>query len=250
MKTDSWDNVASWYDSLVGEKGSDYHKNVVLPGALALLAPGNEESVLDLACGQGVFARLLEKKGCRVTGIDASPGLIDFAKKRGGRSSVRFLTLNAENTDELQEKFDAITILLAVQNMKNIERVLEKISLVSHEKTRMLWVLMHPSFRIPRQSSWGFDESKKTQYRRIDRYMTPLDIPIQMHPGSAPGVQTFSYHRPLSYYTKILSAAGWVITEMEEWCSHRTSEGKRAKAENRAREEFPLFLAILSRRGN
>ncbi|MBI2075302.1 MAG: SAM-dependent methyltransferase, partial [Candidatus Harrisonbacteria bacterium] len=39
--------------------------------------------------------------------------------------------------------------------------------------------------------------------------------------------------------------AGFAVTDMEEWVSHRTSErGPRAKAEDRARREIPLFLAI------
>jgi hypothetical protein len=33
---------------------------------------------------------------------------------------------------------------------------------------------------------------------------------------------------------------------IEEWYSDKTSEGSQAKRENRARTEFPLFLAISS----
>ena len=33
-----WGIVADWYDQLVGESGSEYHRQVVLPGVLRLLA--------------------------------------------------------------------------------------------------------------------------------------------------------------------------------------------------------------------
>ncbi len=62
MKTD-WGDVAQWYDQLVGESGSEYHQKVVLPGTMRLLNAQKGESVIDIACGQGVLCRLLEKTG-------------------------------------------------------------------------------------------------------------------------------------------------------------------------------------------
>jgi len=35
-----------------------------------------------------------------------------------------------------------------------------------------------------------------------------------------------------------------VIANLEEWTSDKVSFGKSARSENRARREFPLFLAI------
>jgi hypothetical protein len=103
----------------------------------------------------------------------------------------------------------------------------------------------HPCFRVPRQSSWGVDEQKKLQYRRIDRYMEPLKIPIQTHPGQGDkSPQTWSFHHPLSTYVEGLSKSGFVIEKIEEWLSDKLSTGGKAKMENRSRLEFPLFLTI------
>jgi hypothetical protein len=42
-----------------------------------------------------------------------------------------------------------------------------------------------------------------------------------------------------------LAEAGLAITSLEEWPAQRVSEpGPRADAENRARREIPLFLAV------
>src|SRR5258705_953134 len=54
-----WGKVAEWYDDLVGDSGSEFHREVVLPGVVRLLAPAAGERVLDVACGQGVLCRLL-----------------------------------------------------------------------------------------------------------------------------------------------------------------------------------------------
>ena len=77
-----WGDVADWYDQLVGESGSEYHREVVLPGTLRLLAAKPGDHVLDLACGQGVLCRLLAAKQIEATGVDAAAELICAAKNR------------------------------------------------------------------------------------------------------------------------------------------------------------------------
>src|SRR5690349_4304729 len=76
--------VAEWYGRLVGEEGSEYHREVVLPGAARLLAIQPGETALDIACGQGVLCRLLHEKGASVTGVDAAADLIRVARLRSG----------------------------------------------------------------------------------------------------------------------------------------------------------------------
>lgn len=107
-------------------------------------------------------------------------------------------------------------------------------------------VVLHPAFRIPRQSRWKWDEGRKLLTREADRYLSPLSVPIDMRPFNRPGeATTTTYHRPAGAYVNGLAQAGVLVDRFEEWPSHRTSQpGPRAKAEDRARAEFPLFLAI------
>ena len=110
---------------------------------------------------------------------------------------------------------------------------------------RAVIVCMHPCFRIPRQSSWGWDEERKTQYRRLDRYNSTLSVPIATHPGSDPNEHTVFFHRPLAAYINALGAAHLCIDACEELLSHHVSQpGGHSRGENRARQEFPVFLAL------
>ena len=97
-------------------------------------------------------------------------------------------------------------------------------------------------------SGWEFDEKKNVQYRRVDAYLTSYRSAIAAHPGSAPHLKTFSFHRPLQSYVYELAAHGFVIDALEEWISNKKSTGRRADAENRARTEIPMFLALRARR--
>src|SRR5690349_7943677 len=89
-----WGEVAAWYDQLVGESGSEYHREVVLPGAVRLLAPKPGENAIDIAGGQGVLCRLLRERGMEVTGVDAAAKLIDAARERGP-ADIRYMVADA-----------------------------------------------------------------------------------------------------------------------------------------------------------
>jgi hypothetical protein len=77
--------------------------------------------------------------------------------------------------------------------------------------------------------------------------MSEQKIPIQTNPGKGEeSALTYSYHYPLSSYCNWLQKESFHIFKMEEWISDKKSEGARAKMENRARCEIPLFLALLA----
>ena len=82
MKSDAlWNNAAKWYDELL-ERGDTYQEKVILPNLLRRMQIRRGERVLDLACGQGVFARAFAGAGARATGVDISEELIELAKRR------------------------------------------------------------------------------------------------------------------------------------------------------------------------
>ena len=243
-----WDQVATWYDKLVGDDGSDYHKQVILPAVLRLLNSKPNERVLDLCCGQGVLARLLidERLAGEVVGVDASTKLIEAARSRTTNPKAKFLIADVcANASWADGRFDAAACVMAVHDLEHIDKLFAHLSQALVPGGRAVIVMMHPCFRIPRQTHWGWDEEKKIQYRRLDRYSLPLSIPVTTHPGRGTGEQTWFYHRPLSAYINALGAAGLAVTHCEELHSHRRSQaGPRSRGEHRAAEEFPLFMAL------
>jgi len=81
--------------------------------------------------------------------------------------------------------------------------------------------------------------------RDVDAYLTDAAVRMEMHPGAAPEIATASFHRPLQAYFKALDKAGFSVSRLEEWSSHKMSQpGARAEAENVARHEFPLFMYV------
>ncbi|VAX30653.1 hypothetical protein MNBD_NITROSPINAE05-469 [hydrothermal vent metagenome] len=247
-KSAAWDQAARWYDALVGDHGSDFQKDIIMPGATKLMKLKKGQRVLDLACGQGVFSRHLLAKGMQVDGLDTSEELLKLARARS-KPSIRFHVADAcESGTFAEAQFDAVACLLALQNMEEIGKVFKNVARWLKPNGRFVMVVTHPCFRIPRQTHWGWDEEKKIEYRRVDRYATDLAIPIITPPLAGSKGHTTTYHRSLQTYFVALAGAGLWVESLEEWASKKESQsGKRAKAENRARKEIPLFLSLGAR---
>jgi ubiquinone/menaquinone biosynthesis C-methylase UbiE len=245
QKKTSWENVEEWYSSCVGEKGHYYHQTVIVPGILPWLE--GVQSILDLGCGPAILARALPSMTAYY-GVDASPSLIRQAEKLTKGFNARFSVADVTQTLPVEKKdFDAVSFILSLQNMERPDQAIQQARRHLRTKGRLLIVLNHPCFRIPRQSSWGIDEINKVQYRRINRYHTPLKIPIQARPGrDKDDTITWSYHHSLGDYMRFLSDNQFVLMQMQEWYSNKESYGAKSRMENRARQEIPLFLALLA----
>lgn len=244
MDKTSWQKVGEWYDGIVGESGSYYHQHVILPNILPLLDLKKDSALLDLGCGQGVLAGAIGRD-IDYLGLDAAKFLLQKAKARHKNRTFMLADITKPLPLTKDRLFTHAAIILALQNVQDPEKVFQNLKSHLAPKASLVIVLNHPCFRIPRQSSWGFDEATKTQYRRLNSYMTSQKIPIQAHPSQKDASQhTWSFHHPLSDYFRFLSSAGFAVERLEEWCSDKVSTGKAARWENRARKEFPLFLAL------
>jgi len=211
MKT-FWKGVVPWYNKTV--------ENSIL----RLLCLNPESSLLDIGCGNGALARAIPKN-IKYLGIDASQTLINQALDKN--PNHKFIVADAQKYVS-EQKFTHAAMILSLQNMKDPSAVIANI-----KADKLLIVLNHPMFRIPRQSSWLADG------RKVNRYITPLEIPITSHPGDPNSEITWTFHHSLSDYSKYLHEAGFVIQMIEEWITDRNVE--------KVQKEFPLFMAIMGR---
>ncbi len=264
-----WDNVSAWYDDLIGGRGNDLYEQVLIPGTLDLLVdaigtigeqPFEDRTLLDIACGQGVLSRALAERGGRVTGIDAAPGLVERARAQGDAGGrIVYAEGDAQALDAALATcggqagpFDGGVCLMALMNIADLDAAMTSAARALRAGAPLVCVILHPAFRSPRQTSWGWigrDPASQKQFRRVDAYMGESSVEITMNPGSAASgeeaVTTTTFHRPIGAYVRAASDAGFVIDHLDEWVSPRASEdGPRAPEENRARREIPMFLAF------
>lgn len=247
----SWEPLASWYDGWVGPEGSLHHRKLAIPAALELLQLQAGERLLDIGAGQGVLAPYATEQRALYTGIDASPRLLQLARKHHGQQG-KFVLGDACALCSVPglkaSSFDAAIFLLSIQDMNPLPAVLESAAWVLRGGGRLVIVMTHPCFRVPRQSGWGWQAERKLQYRRIDRYLTPLAVPMKAYQGQHRGTTT-SFHRPLQEYINALAYSGLFVEQMREITSFKqAANGPRAKAETLANQEIPLFLGLRARK--
>lgn len=250
-----FEEASNWYDRCVEDSGHFYHRELIFPKLKKILA--KTEALVDFGCGQGVAYRVLDHISSYV-GIDTSPTLLADAKGRSVSKNRNATWIEQDLCHYFSEPFEKklcevvggkktdLLFLLSLQNMPQLEAPLQYARLAGSVAgdARLHIVLNHPCFRIPRQSHWGYDEAKKTQYRRVDRYCSPLEVPIKVGFQEKEQKSSMSYHNSLEAIFQALLNQGFVVTGLQEWCSHKKSSGSKAKAENRARSEIPLFLYL------
>jgi ubiquinone/menaquinone biosynthesis C-methylase UbiE len=242
----SWQKSADQYHKIVGQSGHYYHKHVILPRLLEIMNVSPNSRVLDLGCGQGILARQLPPVA-EYLGIDLSKSLIEQARRGVKLQNAEFLVKDVTKPiEQPKDHFTHAVIMLALQNMEDPQPVIQNAATLLQKGGQLCIILNHPSFRIPRQSGWNIDERTKQQYRWVNRYLSPLKIPIEMNPGAYRVKTTWSFHFPLQKYVTELVTAGFVVTGLEEWASDKESVGKASRMENRARDEFPLFLCLVA----
>ena len=274
-KATHWDNVAEWYDALVGDEGSEYHQKILLPGIMRMLTehgegepaqatrkhPLNGLRLLDLACGQGVLCRHVAAAGAKVVGVDAALGLIEAARRRNQTEALPIAYHVGDVTKLVPPpewltpaSFDIVTVVLAIQNITPLSPVWQAAAAALVPGGQIIVVMMHPCFRVFKQSDWQWDASTQSQGRVVRQYLSSSKAAIEMRPAQAAaggaGESTVSFNRPLQAYINTLANAGLHIDHMEEWASHRRPPaGVKFEAMERARREIPLFMALRARKG-
>lgn len=245
----SWEKVGKWYSTLVGDEGHYYHRNIILPGILRLLElhPKTPARLLDVGCGEGVLARALPEQ-VSYCGIDASPSLIQIAKRKK-IEKAHFILADATRPLPLKgQTFSLATIVLALQNMPHPEKVFKQIAAVLEPGAKLIIVLNHPCFRVIQGSDWQVDREQMKQYRRISHYMSERRTSIRLNPSKGEESKvTYTYQYSLATIFEALTHAGFVVDGLEEWCSDKKSTGAMAQVEDDARREIPLFLALRAR---
>ncbi len=191
----SWDHVATWYEDLLDRGRSDHQRDVIIPGALRLLRPARGGRVLDVACGEGTLCRRLAAIGVEAVGVDASEKLVNAARAAGlapGSAPVRFEVGDARSIGQDLGTFDAAACVMALMNIDPIEPVLRGVARVLRPGGAFVAVLLHPAFRAPGQTSWGWDEARGETGRESDRGRDRRGAkfdPRERRPGKPPAPQ-------------------------------------------------------------
>lgn len=96
---------------------------------LELLQPLRGKRLLDAGCGAGLFAEMAFRGGADVTGLDAAPGLIEFARRR--RPMAEYVVDDLQRMPFTDVAFDIVTAFNSVVYAQDPRRALAEIARVT-----------------------------------------------------------------------------------------------------------------------
>jgi len=221
-----WDGLAYDWDERMGENDSRLHREITHPTILKLLHPQAGEKILDAACGNGSFSRILASLGVKVTAFDCSPKMIERAKERAKDwlESIDFHIADATKYDELiklkaEKPFDRAVSNMAVMDIADIEPLFRAVYDMLRPGGHFVFSGVHPCFQTPhmRRITEIEDLAGKHDLRvgiQTYEYVRPEVYVLTPFPGNQK--QIIQFHRPLSMILNMCFQYGFVLDGMEE----------------------------------
>src|SRR5438067_2686496 len=117
-----------------------------------MLAVQSGEAVLDLACGNGWFARRLSESGAQVFACDFSPSLLECARARSTacKGEINYQLMDLSDEEQLTRmgrgQFDAAVCNMALMDIAAITPLLEALYRSLTPGGRFVFSIPHPCF--------------------------------------------------------------------------------------------------------
>jgi ubiquinone/menaquinone biosynthesis C-methylase UbiE len=253
-----WEQMAEHWDAGEGDKGSNWHRALLHPALRKVLGPLGGQYVLDVGCGNGSLARQLARQGAHVTGVDASAPIIVRAQQREAQETlgIAYHVADAARLEPIGDgRFDLVVSCMALQDIPDAAGMIGEAARVLKLRGRLVALFSHPCFDVPEASAWVAEHVpySTTRWRKVTRYREVFDAPFPWKLSSGGEVVTRSYHRPLSWYFRVLRGAGFVVLGLEEPAP--TEEFAQAEAgdawpDTPFLEQIPLHCIIDARQMN
>lgn len=216
-------NAAFW-DERMGE-GNAFHLQLVEPAVLELLELEPRQTVLEIACGNGQFARKLASLGARVTATDFSPVMIERARVHTEpfNAQIEYRVADARDENALRAlgagAFDAIVCNMAIMDMSDIAPLFRAASALLKPRGRFVFATMHPCFNSNNPTFTAEMREEERHLREEFALKLTAYLESKTYQGLAmlgQPVAHFYFHRPLHELLGEAFRAGLVLDGLLE----------------------------------
>jgi ubiquinone/menaquinone biosynthesis C-methylase UbiE len=217
----TWDALAQFWDEKM-EAGDTWQRKLIAPSVENLLGINPGERVLELACGNGEFARRLSELGASVVATDFSDSMLAIARSRAGEIDYRHVDAGSgAELSSLAEAgpFDAAVVNMAIMDMTTIEPMAAALPALLRRDGRLVVSTLHPAFNtgvLTRVTEETENHRGVVRTYSIKRsgYITPTTdkgVAIEGQP-----VTQWYFHRPLTLILEPFFANGWLLDGLDE----------------------------------
>jgi ubiquinone/menaquinone biosynthesis C-methylase UbiE len=216
----AWDDIAAFWDERM-EAGATWQGHLIQPAVERLLQLGPGERVLEIACGNGEFARRMAELGGQVLATDFSERMLERARSHGG--DVEYRLADATQAAQLLAlgepgSFDAVVSNMAIMDMESIEPMVAAASGLLKPAGRFVFSTLHPAFNsgdarptVELDNHGGVAEIYSVKVSSYGRSSTSKGVALPDQP-----VEQWYFHRPLWMILKPFFEHGFVLDGLEE----------------------------------
>ena len=218
----AWNTNAAFWDEQMGD-GNQFQLHLVGPTSERLLAVQPGERVLEVACGNGVFARRLASLGADMVACDFSAEMIARARAHAFADRIAYSVIDATNEAQLltlgEQGFDAAVCNMAFMDMVTLDPLFSALRHLLKPNGRFVFSWAHPCFNASEVRHVIEEEDREgelvtTYALKIAHYIQPtvtrgLGIIGQPEPH-------YYFHRPLSEALRPAFNAGFTLDALEE----------------------------------
>ena len=256
---EAWERKAAFWDEMMGE-GNAFQRVLIGPATERLLRVLPGETVLDVACGNGVFSRRLAELGARVVAVDFSEKFVELARARtekaGYGDAVEYLVADATDEKRMlglgEERFDAVVCNMALMDMPVIDPLIRALRRLLKPNGRFVFSVQHPAFNS--NAVRLALEVEDREGALVETYSVKVTGYLQVPPGKGAGIPGEPvahpyFHRPLSELFGACFRVGFAVDGMEEPSFTKSEDGSRS-ARSLSWEDFvgiPPVLVVRTR---
>lgn len=205
--------------------GYDVYRDLfTLPAFQQFLPPLQGLEIVDFGCGEGTNTRRFAGMGARMTGIDISERMIEYARQAEEADPLgityRAASYSAD-TGFPESSFDAVISTMALMDGPDFGGAMREAHRLLRPGGFLAFSVLHPCFITP-GLRWEKDEEGRTISLRVSRYFDRADFTEYWRFGDRPQdeeVAPFAvprFPRTISDYLNAIAAAGFRITRVEE----------------------------------
>jgi SAM-dependent methyltransferase len=224
-----YDVLPTIYDRWQKSYGKDFSE-IILPRLLTTIRKhrisGN--SLVDVACGTGTLTLIMARRGWKVSGIDASPGMIEIARKklRDARLPATFLVQDMRDFVLPSSVSLATSLFDGLNHLLDPDDLLSTFRAVHRSLSRGGWFLFDMNNEHCFTTLWtktetitleGITLTLESQYDRGERLGTCLARIVNGETGEEKTERVSERWYPADTIRRLLIDAGFEVREEEDF---------------------------------
>jgi SAM-dependent methyltransferase len=219
-----WNANARWWDDRIGD-GNDFQTLLIEPATERLLGVSSADTILDVACGAGRFARRMASLGARVVAIDTSTEFITRARERTPTdAAIEYRVLDATSSDEISKlgagRFTKAVCTMALMDMPEIAPLFRTLARLLPRQGAFVFSVTHPCFHSAEIQRFA-ETYEEGPGRHVIRTGVKVSSYLSSSARKTEGIigqpePQFFFHRPISRVFQHGFDAGFVVDAFEE----------------------------------